>query len=113
MTIYQIVLIVISFSFLFFAFKGFIEKEKGYSFFIFLTSLIIWSPIFILSVFPNLAQIITKKLGMGENLNTLIFIGFIFVFLILFKLINKIQELEKNITELVRKDSLNNWKKKF
>lgn len=113
-SIYRIILGIISTFFLVERGLRFAKKERNQSFFKLLTTFVIWGSIFIFSFFPDIAHIISRNLGLGENLNTLIFSGFVFVFLIIFKLLDNIEKLERNISEIVRKEALrelNNLKK--
>ncbi len=105
-SIYQIILGTISIFFLVQRSLRFIRKERGQSLFKLLATIIIWGSIFIFSFFPNIAHTISRNLGLGENLNTLIFSGFVFVFLLIFKLLDQIEKLERNISEIVRKEAL-------
>ncbi len=112
LSIYQIFLVIISSLFLWSAFSKFIKKEKGYTFLKFLITIVIWGGILFFSLFPDTARLLSQKLGMGESLNTFIFLGFVIVFLIIFKLINIIQRIERNISEIVRKEALKKIEKK-
>lgn len=112
-SIFQIILGAIALLFLINGFLKFVRSERGQTYFKLLATLFIWGNIFVFSIFPNLTHTFSRKLGLGENLNTLIFIGFVVIFAILFKLLNIIEKLERNISEIVRKQALNNLKDKL
>ena len=66
----------------------------------------IWGGIAVFALWPSLAREITYALGMGENLNTIIFIAFIVLFTLVFRLLTLIERLESDITSIIRKDAL-------
>lgn len=103
---YQIVIIFIAFLFITDRAIKFTKQEHRQSFLKFIIMICIWSSVLLLILFPNLAHTISLSLGMGENLNTMIFIGFIIVFGIIYKLLNIIERMEKEITSIVRRDAL-------
>lgn len=105
-TIFQISIALIAFFFFTSGFIKFFHGERRQSFFKLLTNSIIWLSIILFSLFPSATHTISAKLGFGENLNTFIFIGFIIVFMILFKIIDIIERAERNISEIVRKEAL-------
>ena len=86
----------------------YLRHEKSQTLFKLLAAFAVWGTILILTIFPQISRIISEKLGMGENLNTLIFLGFVITFIIIFRLLRTIETLESNITEIVRKDALRN-----
>jgi len=88
----------------------FSRRETSQTAFKLLTTIFIWGSIFAILINPSIAYFISRILGIGENLNTLIFIAFIFVFLLIFKILGIIEKIEKNITEIIRKEALKNIK---
>lgn len=90
----------------------FLKKQTGQSILKFLATFVIWGIILIISIFPDFAYFISGKLGMGENLNTLIFLGFVVTFMLIFKILSIIENIEQRITEIVREISLKEAAKK-
>jgi hypothetical protein len=106
MSFFQLVIAAIALAFWTNAVIKFFKREKHQSFFKFIANTLVWFSIAIFSLFPALTHQVSLKLGFGESLNTLIFIGFIIVFMILFKIINIVERIERNISEIVRKEAL-------
>ncbi len=106
MSIYQIVLALVAIIFIGNGIAKFIQHERSQTIFKLGVSTIIWGSIMAFALFPRVSFTVSKSIGLGENLNTLIFIGFVVVFVILFKLLAIIERLERNLSELVRREAL-------
>jgi len=105
------ILIALALFFIIDRFLRFIKKETGQTFYKLFSTLFIWGAVLTISIFPDFAYFISAKLGMGKNLNTLIFFGFVVVFMILFKILSAIENIEKEITKIVREMGIRNLKK--
>jgi hypothetical protein len=105
-TIFQLIFASIAFGFWLNALLKFFRRERSQTFFKFFTNSIIWLGVMVFALYPKVTHILSVKLGFGDSLNTLIFIGFLFVFMILFKIITMIERVEKNISEIVRDETL-------
>lgn len=103
---FQLAIAIISLLFIFNKIRNFLKKEKSQTLLKLIFTLFIWGSIFVFSIFPNSTHILSEKLGLGENLNTLIFIGFLITYMVIFKIINIIERIERNISEIVRKEAL-------
>lgn len=103
---FQFILIIIAVFFLFNGLWKFIRREQNQTFLKVVYTILIWWSVLILSLFPDLTRQISIKFGLGENLNTIIFIGFVLVFMAIFKLLNSIERLEQTISSLIRKEAL-------
>lgn len=110
--IYQIVIALVSLAMIFTRSAKLIKGESSQTFLKFFMTVFVWSGVLFFSLFPDLAQLISKKLGMGDSLNTLIFSAFVVIFLILFKILNIIEKIERNISGLVREEALKSIKVK-
>lgn len=109
---FRIAMTAVACGFLFDAWLKFIRRENSQTIFKLFAKNLIWIGIIVFSLFPQATHNISQKLGFGESLNTFIFIGFVVVFMIVFKIITMIERIEKNISEMVRNESLNNLTRK-
>ena len=103
---FQIVLIIVAGLFLFNGLWKFIKREQGQSVLKIIYTALIWGGVVFLAVFPDFLRTFSREHGLGESLNVFIFVGFILVFVAIFKLLGSIEKGERNITELVRKEAL-------
>lgn len=105
-SVIQLVLALISLFFLGNRIIRFFRKERTQTGFKLMMTLIVWGGVLFTSLFPVTVHTISRNLGLGDNLNTLIFFGFVVVFVVLFKIMGSIEQLERNTTEIVRKEAL-------
>jgi len=84
----------------------FFKRERRQTLFKLFANLAVWGSILTLVLFPRMSHVVSQWLGFGENLNTLIFLGFVTVLIALFKLLNATERLERHISEIVRKEAL-------
>ena len=105
--LYQIVVVAISSVMLFQGIKEFAKRETGQTVLKLLVRLAVWGGMALIAVYPNFTWYISKIIGIQDNINAVLLTGFLFVFLIIFKLLSAIEKLEQNISELTRKEALN------
>jgi len=104
--IVRIAVVAVSALFLLDGIIKFFKREERQTLFKFLSYLAIWGSILTLGLFPEASHLISQLLGFGDNLNTLIFFGFAVAFFAIFKLLNAVERLERNISEVVRREAL-------
>lgn len=108
--LYQIIIILIAGYFIINRLIRFIKKEKSQSFLKLGAIITIWFSVIFISFFSKLLNNFLNNLGLGVF--SLIFIGFIVVFILIFRLLSLIEKLERDITEIVRKEALKPLSKK-
>ena len=106
LSIFHVVLVAVSVLFLINGAAKFFRREERQTLVKFLAYLAVWGSILTFGLFPGVSRFVSERLGFGENLNTMIFMGFVAVFVVLFKLINTVERLERNISEIVRREAL-------
>lgn len=104
--LYQIIVLGISSVMLFIGTKEFLKREAGQTFLKFLVRVIVWGGMAVIAVYPNATEVVARVLGFKENINAVIIIGFLFVFMIIFKLLSAIEKIEQNISEITRREAL-------
>ncbi len=104
--IYQIVVVAISSVMLFKGIKNFVKRETGQTFLKLAVRLIVWGGMAVIAIYPNSTWVVARAIGIVDNINAAIMIGFLLIFLIIFKLMSAIEKIEQNISELTRRDAL-------
>jgi hypothetical protein len=111
--IYQIVVIFISSVMLFIGAKEFFKRERGQTFLKFSVRVIVWGGMLLVAIYPNATVLLAKIIGVEGNINAAILTGFLFVFLLIFKLLSAIEKIEQNISELTRRETLSHLPKEL
>lgn len=106
MSLYQIIIVGISSVMLFQGTREFFKRESGQTFLKYFTRLIVWGGMGLIAIYPNSTMCLAKFFGFVDNMNAVVIIGFLLVFLIIFKLLSAIEKIEQNISELTRKEAL-------
>jgi hypothetical protein len=104
--LYQVVVVGISSVMLFQGVKEFVKREAGQTVLKLMVRLTVWGGMAVVAIYPDFTYYLSRLIGIEDNITAVIVTGFIFVFLIIFKLLSAIEKLEQNISELTRRDSL-------
>ena len=105
--LYQVVVVAISSVMLFQGIKEFVNRETGQTVLKLFVRLTVWGGMALVAIYPNFTMFMARIIGIEGNINAVILTGFLFVFLIIFKLLSAIEKIEQNISEITRKESLN------
>jgi hypothetical protein len=104
--LYQVVVVAISSVMLFQGIKEFVSRETGQTVLKLLVRLAVWGGMALVAIYPNFTLFMARVIGIEGNINAVILTGFLFVFLIIFKLLSAIEKIEQNISEITRKQSI-------
>ena len=104
--LYQIVILVLVGFMIWQGGKKYLKHEGGQTFLKFLVRVIVWGRMAAIAIYPDLSNQVAHYIGIEGNINAVILVGFILVFLMIFKLLSAIESLEQQITSLTRKETL-------
>lgn len=85
--------------------KQYFRHEGGQTLFKFFVRIIVWGGMSAIAIFPKLSNDLAAFIGIEGNINAVVIVGFVLVFLMIFKLLSAIETLERQITILTRKDA--------
>jgi hypothetical protein len=105
--LYQLVIIAISSVMLYLGIKEFANRETGQTMLKLSVRLTVWGGMALIALYPDFTLFVARILGVVDNFNAVVMMGFLLVFLMLFKLLSAIEKLEQNVSELTRKEALN------
>ncbi|PIP27902.1 MAG: hypothetical protein COX29_04060 [Candidatus Moranbacteria bacterium CG23_combo_of_CG06-09_8_20_14_all_35_22] len=104
--LYQIAVIIVASLMIYQGLDRYFKKQKNQSFLKLLIRLIVWGGMIAIVIYPKASTSLAKFIGIEGNINAIILVGFILIFLIIFKLMNAIEHLEQQISILTRKDAI-------
>jgi len=104
--LYQIAIMIVSIVMIYQGFDRFFKKQGPQTILKLLTRIIVWGGMVLVVLYPKLSTSLAKFIGIEGNINAVILIGFLLVFLMIFKLLSAIERLESQISIITRQDSL-------
>jgi len=103
---YQVILLSVSSVMLYHGIKDFVKKETGQTVLKLLVRLTVWGGMATVAIYPNFTVLLARMMGIVDNINAVILTGFLFIFLLIFKLLSAIEKIEQNISEITRSKAL-------
>lgn len=96
---YQIILLIISILGILLGIHRF--RDESFSNSVFALWTIVWVIIIIVTIFPSITTYFANFFGIGRGLDSVYIVSILFLFYIVFKLYNKMEQQKKRINELV------------
>ncbi|MGB9748361.1 MAG: DUF2304 family protein [Candidatus Woesearchaeota archaeon] len=87
-------------------------RKRKTSVFGFAFWVLLWLIIIIVALLPGVTHVFTKLFNVGRGVDFLIYISITFLFYMVFKIFEKLERIEEEITEIVKKDALKNLVRK-
>jgi small membrane protein len=83
-------------------------KNKAIGLWQFFSWLVIWILAIAVIWYPSITTYIATRVGVGRGVDLVTYVSIIVIFYLMFRLLLKIEKIEKKMTKLVRKDALKN-----
>ncbi len=74
--------------------------------------ILFWIGVDVVVLFPNSTTVLANKLGIGRGVDMVVYISILMIFFVLFRLNVKIEGINRQITKIVRKNAVDDGKKK-
>ncbi len=107
---YQIAVISISLVMIYFGLEKYLRRQSTQSLLKLGVRIFIWGGMAAIAMFPTLTNVIATFIGLEGNINAVILIGFLLVFLLIFKILSVVERIEHNISTLTRKEAIKNYR---
>ncbi|MGR0482137.1 MAG: DUF2304 domain-containing protein [Candidatus Electronema sp. V4] len=106
MHLYQFIIVAISSVMLYLGIKEFANRETGQTLLKLAVRVTVWGGMALIAIYPDFTLFIARILGVVDNFNAVVMMGFLLVFMLIFKLLTAIEKIEQNVSELSRKEAL-------
>lgn len=108
---YQIAVALISLTMIFLGLEKFLKGGLTQSPLKLAVRLIVWGGMLAIALFPQITNYLAIFIGLEGNINAVILIGFLLVFLLIFKILAVVERIEQDISILTRVKALKNIKR--
>jgi len=81
-------------------------KDKVISLQEFILWTVFWLIVALIVIFPDITSYAANLVGVGRGVDLVIYLSILILFYLVFRVLVKIDKLEKNITKIVRKDAI-------
>lgn len=103
---YQFAIALISAMMIFFGVEKFLQKRQSQSLLKLSVRILIWGGMAAVALFPAITDYIAHFIGLEGNINAVILLGFLMVFLMIFKILSVVERIEQDISTLTRREAL-------
>lgn len=104
--LYQLAITLISAVMIFFGLEKFFQKRQSQSLLKLSMHLLIWGGMAAVALFPSITDYLAHLIGLEGNINAVILLGFLLVFLMVFKILSVVERIEQDISTLTRQEAL-------
>lgn len=104
MNLIQILIAVFAILIIVKTFRDFKKKIINRTFLLFWS--VLWLVILVVAAHPQITELIAVYIGVSRGTDVAVYFSILFIFLAIFKIVNKLEKIESNITKIVRSISL-------
>jgi len=98
---------------IYFGFEKYLRRQATQTLVKLLIRIIVWGGMSAVAIFPDITDHLAAFIGIEGNVNAVILLGFLLVFLLIFKILSIVERLEQQISTFVRQDALSDFDKKI
>lgn len=103
---YQLIILLLSGFMIWQGGSKYLKHEDGQTALKFAVRILVWGGMASIATFPNVSNQVADFIGIEGNINAVILVGFILVFLMIFKLLSAIETIEQRISLIVRNHAI-------
>ncbi len=104
--LYQIAVTGISVFMIYVGLQKYLRSGASQSFLKLLVRIIVWGGMSLVALSPSITNVVARFIGLEGNINAVILIGFLLVFLMIFKILSVVERIEVDISRLTRQEAL-------
>ncbi len=103
---YQFAVCLIALLMIYFGLEKYLRGGTGQSFLKLLVRLVVWGGMGAVALFPSITLYLARFIGLEGNINAVMLIGFLLVFLMIFKILSVVERIEHDISVLTSQQAL-------
>lgn len=111
--IIEVVVIIVCLVFILSSMYNYLTIRSRFSLIRLLFTMLIWGGILTLLLFPDTSFVLAQFVGLKSNINALVFLGFVTVFFMIFRLYNSTEKNEQELSRFIRTEALRTFKEKY